>query len=129
MKRKRIFRPEHTEPGPFRLNFILLPYGEYYKKAQDMLGAKRGDVLRIYGGEDYEIDSVFRITDARMCDTLCRMRYGTSWSVAYDIWKTYSRAEGYGKDALSKTECIMVVYGAKIAAKAGRGKDGSNTTV
>ena len=121
MRRKRIHRPEHTEPGPFRLNFILLPYGEFYKKSQDILTAKRGDVLRIYEGGDYEIDGVFHITDSVLCDTLCRMRYGTPWSVAYDIWKSYARAEGYGKDALSERECIMVVYGAKIAARAGSG--------
>lgn len=115
MAKKKIFRPEHMEPGPFRLNYILLPYGEYYKKSQDVLDAKRGDILRIYDGGDYEIDSVFKITDSKMCDMLCRMRYGIPWCVAYKTWLTYARAEGYGKDALSENWCVMVVYGAKIA--------------
>ena len=39
MAKKKIFRPEHTEPGPFRLNYILLPYGEFYKKSQDILNS------------------------------------------------------------------------------------------
>ena len=114
MARKRIYRPEHSEPGAFRLNFILLPYGEHYK-TNEFLEARRGDTLRIYGGQDYRIDSVYHITDGQMCDMLCRMRYGIPWSSVLDRWTVYARAQGYGRDALRKNECIMVVYGAVFA--------------
>lgn len=111
---KKIYRPMHTEPGPFRLNFILLPYGEMYKPAQDLLSAKRNSVLRIYDGGDYLIDSVYHITNWQMCDMLSRMRYGVPWESVYQTWNVNVRAEGYGKDALKRNECIMVVYGKKV---------------
>jgi len=103
----------HEEPGEFYLDYILLPYGEYYSKTKDFLDAKTGDTLRFFNGPEYEIESVTLIPQDKMCDLLCRMRYGISWKVAFEKWRSYAILEGNGKRVLSTKECLFVVYGKK----------------
>lgn len=108
--RKKIFRPAHEEPGKMWLNYILLPYGEYYAKTKVFLDAKEGDTLRFYNGRDVSIKSVMLIACDKTCDFLCKMRYGITWDKAFKRWLSYARLEGNGKDILSRTKCILVVY-------------------
>lgn len=42
---------------------------------------------------------------------LCFARYGITLRSAQRVWKTNAFAQGYGKDALSDEECLIVVYG------------------
>ena len=114
-RRTRIYKPLHTEPWGFHLGYILLPYGAFYDKTKDFVDAKKGDILRFFNGGDYEIDNVVLIPQDRVCDTLCRMRYGISWQVAFEKWKSYAVLQGYGKDALSTEECLLVFYAKKEA--------------
>lgn len=111
--RRKIFKPLHEEPGAFHLDYILLPYGQYYAKTKDYLDAKKGDILRFYNGPEYEIDSVSLIKQDRVCDILCRMRYGIAWKVAFAKWQSNAILEGYGRQALSTQECLLVIYGKK----------------
>jgi len=108
--RQKVFKPLHRVPGEMQLDYILLPYGLFYNKTKDFLNAKKGDILRFFNGPEYEIDSVALIRQDRLCDILCRMRYGISWDKAFAQWKKYALLEGNGHDVLSTTECLFVAY-------------------
>lgn len=108
--RRRTFKPPHKDPGPFRLGYILLPYGQFYDTTKDIAAGKKGDTLRFFNGPEYQISSVMLIRQDKLCDFLCRMRYGISIMVAFEKWKSNAILEGYGKDILSKEECILVIY-------------------
>lgn len=112
--RRRIFRPNHFEPGDFCLNYILLPYGIFYEQTKVFLDAKKGDILRFYNGPDYEIDCAYLIPQDKTCDVLCRMRYGIPWNKAFKKWQSYAFLEGHGRDILSREHCILVVLGTKL---------------
>lgn len=107
---QRTFKPNHEEPGEFCLDYILLPYGAFYRKTSGLLDAKTGDILRFFNGPEYPIESVMLIRCDRLCDMLCRIRYGISWDAALRIWQRYAVMEGNGKDVLSTEECILVVF-------------------
>lgn len=110
-RKKKTFKPQHSEPGEFFLDYILLPYGTFYEQTNKFLEAKTGDILRFFNGPEYPIYTVLLIKQDKFCDILCRMRYGVSLDVAFNKWLTYARLYGHGKDILSKEECILVVYG------------------
>ena len=111
--RKKIYRPAHEKPKEMWMDYILLPYGEFYNNTKKFLDAKRGDTLRFYNGPDVIIDKVMIIEDARVCDILSRMRYGLSWDKAFEKWLRYARLEGNGRDVLSSNKCIMITYDAQ----------------
>lgn len=109
-RRKRVFKPAHELPGKFWLDYILLPYGEYYDKYKQFLGASKGDTLRFFNGPEVEIEKVMLIDCDEVCDFLCKMRYGITWDKAYEIWLRYARMEGHGKDIIDTKRCLLVVY-------------------
>ena len=108
--RVKIYRVAHDEPGEMLLNYILLPYGSFYEKTRVLLDAKPEDTLRFFNGPDVKIESVMLIACDKICDFLCKMRYGITWDKAFKKWLSYARMEGHGKDILSRTECLLVVY-------------------
>lgn len=108
--RRVTFKPNHSEPGAFHLDYILLPFGTFYDKTNKIAEAKKGDKIRFFNGPEYLIDNVSLIKQDKFCDILCRMRYGIPWQNAFAKWQSYARMEGYGKDILSTEECILVVY-------------------
>lgn len=111
MSRKRtIFKPMHSEPGPLSLGYILLPYGMFYEKTRVFLDSKAGDILRFYNGPECEIVRAEVVSGDRVCDILCRIRYGVSWKVAFKRWLSYAVLEGNSRDILSPSECILVAY-------------------
>ena len=105
-----MFKVAHELPGEFRLDYILMPYGEFYQKTKVLLNAKKGDTLRFFNGPDVSIEFVSKLRCGRMCDFLCMMRYGITWDKAYDVWLSYARMEGHGKDILSKDYCLLITY-------------------
>lgn len=106
----KVFKPAHEEPGDMLLNYILLPYGEFYEKTKVFLDAKSGDTMRFFNGPEVKIESAFLIPCDKTCDFLCKMRYGITWDKAFSRWLSYARMEGNGKNILSKNHCILVVY-------------------
>lgn len=106
----RVYKPAHAEPGEMQLDYILLPYGEFYEKTKVFLDAKKGDRIRLFNGGEYAIQSVSLVTSGKMCELLCQMRYGVPWHRAYEIWLSYARMEGHGRDILKKDNCIIVSY-------------------
>lgn len=95
------------------LGYVLLPYGMYYEKTRVLLDASAGDILRFFNGPDVRIESVMLIPCDKMCNFLCKMKYGITWDIAYQQWLRYARLEGHGKDILDKEKCILVIYNAK----------------
>ena len=109
-RKKRIFKPAHELPGKYWLNYIILPYGEFYEKTRVFLDASPGDTLRFFNGPDVEIEDVFIIKCDRTCDFLCKMRYGITWDIAFKKWLSYARLEGHGRDILNRDRCLLVVF-------------------
>lgn len=109
-----MMRPAHEKPGPFRLDYILLPYGEYYQKTKAFLEARKGDTMRFFNGPVVPIEDVRLIEDINACDVLCRVRYGVSWDAAYERWASYAKMEGNSKDVISRNCCIAVFFGIDI---------------
>lgn len=109
--KRRVFKPKHEVPKDPFLDYIILPYGEFYKDTKGFLEAKTGDILRFFNGPEFEIESVMKIRCDRLCDMLCRMRYGVSWNAVLARWQRYATLDGSGKQIISTEECIMVVYG------------------
>lgn len=108
-RRKKIFEPKHTEPGIFRLDYILLPIGYAYNT--EYLEAKAGDTLRFFNGTDYDICAVRRLKiKSAETDILCRMRYGITIKGALMRWKENARLEGHSPQVISTEECLWVVY-------------------
>lgn len=107
---KKTFKPQHDFPREPWLDYILLPYGAFYEKTRVFLDAKTGDVMQFSDGPEVLIDSVTVVEGERMCDVLCRIRYGVKFKVAFNQWLRYARIEGHSKDILVPDKCIMVVY-------------------
>lgn len=108
-RKPKIFRAKHSEPGDFRLGYILLPCGYAYNA--DYSNAKKGDILRLFNGGDYRIFSVKKLKISSIeCDILCRMRYGITIKGALSRWQMNAKLEGHGMRAVSEDECLWVVY-------------------
>ena len=107
---RRILRPNHAEPGPLKLGFFLLPYGDYYDKTKVFLKAKRGDKIRFFQGPDVRFDFAYVVSGKAMCEALARIRYGHPWKACYKRWQRYARMEGCGRDILLDDKCILVAY-------------------
>lgn len=110
MAQNKIFRIDHEEPNIFRWDYILLPYGQYYTKTSEILNAKPGDMVRFFQGRDAEIKGVRLIEDEILCNVLCRMRYGISWTSAFSRWRKYAILEGHSGGVLLPNKCILVAF-------------------
>ena len=110
-KRSRIFKPAHAEPGEFWLDYILLPYGDFYAPTREIAKAGKGDILRFHNGRSFVIERVLKIPQDETCDMLCRLRYGVPWKVAYQRWQSNAVLEGHDKSVLSSEFCLWVLYG------------------
>ena len=108
-RRKKIYKPNHTESGAFRMDYILLPMGYAYNT--EYLEAKKGDIIRLFNGGEYEIYAIRRLKiNKAETDILCRMRYGISIKGALSRWKMNAKLEGHSAKAVSTEECLWVIY-------------------
>lgn len=105
-----MYKVSHLEPSEPCLDFILLPYGEFYEKTKALLDAKSGDTIRFFNGPECRIHSVHKIPMDGVFSALCQMRYGFSKAVVLRRWQDNARTEGHGRDIISKEECILVFY-------------------
>lgn len=109
VKEKKTYRLKHEDPGEFHLGYILLPWGYMYNS--DIEGGKKGQRIRFFGGEEYVIYCVKKISlKTKGADLLCRMRYGIPIRAALQRWKGNARLEGHGSMAVSDEECLWVIY-------------------
>lgn len=108
-KKAKIFKAQHSEPGDFQLDYILLPIGYVYNK--EWLDAKRGDSIRLFNGGTYKIFSVRKISMvAGAADILSRIRYGITIKGCLARWQQNAKLEGHSPDAVSERECLWVIY-------------------
>lgn len=110
MRQLKTYKPKHEVPGAYWLDYILLPYGEFYAPTREIAEARRGDILRFFNGPEYPIERVIMIPQDLTCDLLCRMRYGIPWSVAFKKWQSYAVLEGNDRGVLSKDFCLWVIF-------------------
>lgn len=92
------------------VNYILLPFGEFYPKTKIFLSAIKGDRMQFFNGPEVSIERVLLIEGKKFCDVLSHMRYGLTWDRALKVWTRYARMEGHGKDIFSTDKCLMVEY-------------------
>lgn len=108
--KKRMFKAQQELPRDFFLNYILLPYGEYYEKTRVVLDAQPGDTLRFFNGADMVMEKAILIPCGALCDYLCKMRYGITWDKAFQKWLRYARMEGHSDGIFSRKKCLLVFF-------------------
>lgn len=111
----KVFKPNHSEPGAFWFDYILLPYGEFYEPTKGILDAKKGDILRFFNGDDVPIENVVMMDINRVFDVLCRMRYGIGSKAVLRKWQDNARIQGHGRDIISTEKCILVMLDRDVA--------------
>lgn len=108
-RQKKKFKVAHSESGDFRLDYILLPMGYSYNT--DIAAAKQGDTLQLFDGGEYPIVAIRKLNmKSHNTDLLCRMRYGIPLKAALMRWQMNAKLEGHGLNAVSKDECLWVVF-------------------
>lgn len=107
-----IFKVNHSAPGRVYADFILLPLG--MKMNRELLKYKKGDRMKMLDGSVYYIlrTGVLRI-DNPIVAGLCYLRYGITLKKMMLHWRDSAIAYGYGKNAVSDEECLLIVYGSK----------------
>jgi len=109
-RRKKTFKVNHAEPGDFRMGYILLPFGYSYNS--EWSGAKKGDVIKLWGGGEYPIYAVRKIKmSSPEADILSRIRYGITIKGILQRWRSNAKMEGHGSRVVSDEECLWVIYG------------------
>ena len=106
---QKTFKTNHAEPGDFHLDYILLPIGYAYNAEWGR--AKKGDYVKLWDGGRYKIFSVRKLQlNKPIADILSRMRYGITIKRALQKWQMNALMEGNGKNAVSKDECLWVIF-------------------
>ena len=112
-----MFKINHSSPGDVYADFILLPLG--LKMNRNIISYKSGDRIKFLDGKVYYIISagVLDISNPVVAG-LCFLRYGITLKKMMLHWTESAIAYGYGKKAVSKEECLLIVYGSKEDAEA-----------
>ena len=102
----------HDTPRDFHADYILLPLGYSYNR--EFLNVSEGDLMRMGDGKVFPVlrTGILSLRNPAT-EGLCFARYGITLRSAQRVWKTNAFAQGYGKDALSDEECLIVIYGKK----------------
>lgn len=108
---RKTYSVQHLDPKGLWLNYILLPYGEFYDQTAQISKAKKGDILRFFQGGDHEIERVLKIPQDDFCDMLCRIVYGIPLRMAIQKWQSYAVLEGNDRNVISSDYCLWVIYG------------------
>ena len=110
MAKKKYYKVFHDTPRDFHADYILLPLGYSYNR--EFLSVSEGTLLKFGDGKVYNMLKS-GILDLRNPATegLCFARYGITLRKALQIWKTNAFAQGYGRNAVSDEECLIIVYG------------------
>lgn len=107
-----LFKINHSSPGDVYADFILLPLG--LKMNRNIISYKRGDRIKFLDGKVYYIVSAGILDMGNpVVAGLCFLRYGITLKKLMLHWAESAIAYGYGKKAVSKEECLLIVYGSK----------------
>lgn len=106
------YKAFHDTPRDFFADYILLPLGYSYNR--EFLSASEGELLKLGDGNIFPILRVGILSLKNPAtEGLCFARYGITLKLAQKLWTMNAFAQGYGKDALSDEECLIIVYGKK----------------
>lgn len=108
-RQKKKFEIIGSEPGAFKMNYILHPIGYSYNR--DVLEAKKGDTISFSDGNSYKVFAVRRIRlTSALADILAQMRYGVTIKKMLQIWQQDAMMLGHGRSVVSLDECIFITY-------------------
>lgn len=100
----------HDTPRDFHADYILLPLGYSYNR--EFLEAMEGSLIKFGDGKIYPLLRAGALSLKNPAtEGLCFARYGITLRKALQIWCANALAQGYGKNAVSDEECLIVIYG------------------
>lgn len=110
MSKRKYYKVFHDTPRDFHADYILLPLGYTYNR--EFLSVSEGSLLKFGDGKVYPLlrCGVLEI-DNPATEGLCFARYGITLRKAMKLWKTNALAQGYGVNAVSDDECLILIYG------------------
>ena len=100
----------HDTPGDFHADYILLPLGYLYNR--EFLSAREGSYIKFGDRKVYPLLRAGVLSFKNPAtEGLCFARYGITLKKALQIWRTNAFAQGYGRNAVSDEECLIIIYG------------------
>lgn len=105
------FNLNHRKPSRLLLrDFVILPCGSRLNAA--LAEGRVGDIILFSDcATEFRVTAIEKLPiRSRLTDELCRMRYGVSMRQVYMHWTSTAIYYGYGKDAISKEQCLIVFY-------------------
>lgn len=110
MSKKKYHKVFHDTPRDFHADYILLPLGYSYNR--EFLSVSEGSLLKFGDGKVYPLlrCGVLDVNNPAT-EGLCFARYGITLRKALKLWKTNALAQGYGINAVSDEECLIIIYG------------------
>lgn len=110
MAKNKYYKVFHDTPRDFHADYILLPLGYSYNR--EFLSVSEGCLLKFGDGKVYPLlrAGVLNLNNPAT-EGLCFARYGITLRKALQIWQTNAFAQGYGRNAVSNEECLIIVYG------------------
>ena len=110
MAKSKYHKVFHDTPGDFHADYILLPLGYSYNR--EFLSVSEGGLLKFGDGKVYPLLRVDVLSIKNPAtEGLCFARYGITLRKALQIWRTNAFAQGYGRNAVSDEECLIIIYG------------------
>ena len=108
--KNKYYKVFHDTPRDFHADYILLPLGYSYNR--EFLSVSEGTLLKFGDGKVYPLlrAGVLSMKNPAT-EGLCFARYGITLRKALQIWRTNAFAQGYGRNAVSKEECLIIIYG------------------
>ena len=109
MAKSKYHKVFHDTPRDFHADYILLPLGYSYNR--EFLSVSEGTLLRFGDGKVYTFlrAGVLSLRNAAT-EGLCFARYGITLKKAMRIWRTNALAQGYGINAVSDEECLIIIF-------------------
>lgn len=113
MSARKYYKVFHDTPKDYFADYILLPLGYSYNR--EFLTLTEGQLLRFGDGKVYRfLRSGILDINSPGTDGLCFARYGITLKKAMRIWRINALAQGYGVNAISEKECLIIIYGEEI---------------
>lgn len=107
---KKHYKIGCEEPkGELQSNFVLLPIGYIFNA--DLLNCQRGDTITFVDGGKYRVIYAKKMPIDELSASLCIMRYGFSIDYWLELWKEMVKYGGNNKNAISDSECLLIIYG------------------
>lgn len=109
MSKKKHHNVFHDTPKDFHADYILLPLGYLYNR--EYLSLPEGSILKFGDGKVYRLlrCGILNMNNPAT-EGLCFARYGITLCKAQKIWRNIALAMGYGINAISQDECLIIIF-------------------